>query len=123
MQQSLLHDMTLVQAAHGVHSVLTLATNFVPSIQNITTGHEDPVDPILHKEMNLVQDLLAQNASAEVSFTLYLSNAQKQKIVKVTYQTRSKDPSLSPPCLPNYRFSYDLYCLFSFSAFFRRVLA
>jgi hypothetical protein len=46
------------------------------------------VDPVLQKEMNLVQDLLAQSASAEVPFTPYLSMVQMKKIVKMAYQTR-----------------------------------
>jgi len=56
----------------------------MPDIQNIIVGPDDLVDPVLHKEMNLVHDLLAQNASAEVPFTPYLSKAHKKKIGKAT---------------------------------------
>jgi hypothetical protein len=81
-----------VHTPHGVQPVLTLAIDFVPDIQNIIAGPNDPVDPFLQKEMNLVQDLLAQSASAEVPFTPYFSMAQTKKIVKLAYQTRSKGP-------------------------------
>jgi len=45
-QQSPLHDMSLLQTAHDVHPVLTLATYFMPNIQNIIVGPDDLVDPV-----------------------------------------------------------------------------
>lgn len=63
--------MTLVHTTHGVQPVLTFARNLVLDIQNTTTGPDDPMDTVLQKEMNLVQNLLAQSVSAEVPFTPY----------------------------------------------------
>ena len=61
-------------------------------------GPNDPVDPVLQKEMNLMKDLLANSATAEVPFTPYLTKAQKKKAVNVAYLTLSQ----GPPChLPN----------------------
>lgn len=80
---------------YDVQSILTLASE--PDIQKIMVGPDDPVDPILQKKMNLVKDLLANSATTEVPFTPYLTNAQKKKVVKAAYLTRSKGPLPSLP--------------------------
>jgi len=51
----------------------------MPDIQKIMVGPDHPVDLVLQKEMNLVKDLLANSASAEVPFTPYLTKAHKKK--------------------------------------------
>jgi len=59
-------------------------------------AHDDQVDPILQKKMDSIQDRLMHSALAEAPFTPYSSKAQKKKITKVAYQTRSKGPAPSP---------------------------
>lgn len=68
-------------------------SDFKSDIQKIMVGPDDPIDPGLQKELNLVKDLLANTASTEVPlFTPYFTKAQKKKEVKVAYLTRSQGP-------------------------------
>lgn len=56
---------------------------------DIVVNSDDPIDPNLQRGLDLVQHLLIQGASVDVSFTPYLSKSQKKKITKA-YQTRSQ---------------------------------
>jgi len=87
-QQSPLHD---------VQPILTLASDFMSDIQKIMAGLDDPMDSVLHKEINLVKDLLANSALTEVPLTPYLMKALKKKAAKETYITRSQGSPPSPP--------------------------
>jgi len=53
------------------------------------------VDPVLQKELDLVNELLLNNTTANIPFIPYLIKAQKKKASqasKVTYATRSHGP-------------------------------
>lgn len=51
----------------------------MPDVRDIVANLDDPTDPNLHREMDLVQYLLIQGASAEVPFSPYLSKSKKKK--------------------------------------------
>jgi len=53
---------------------------------------EDPVDPVLQKEMELVKDSLLTGVTTDVPFTPYLTKVQKKRAAKATYATRSQGP-------------------------------
>jgi len=42
-------------------------------------GPDNPVDPVLQKEINLVKDLSANSATTEVPFTPYLTIGRRKK--------------------------------------------
>lgn len=70
---------------------LTLASDF-PNVKNIVARPDDPVDPMLQKEIEMVKDSLLKGATAVVPFTPYLSEAQKKQLAKASYATRSQGP-------------------------------
>jgi len=79
---------------HEVQPLLTLVSDF-PNLKNIVAGPDDPVDPVLQKELDSVNDLLLNSTTADIPFTPYLTKAQKKKesqASKVTYSTRSQGP-------------------------------
>jgi len=71
--------------------ILTLASDF-PNVQNIVAREDDPIFPVLQKEMELLKDSLQNASSTKVPFTPYLSKSQKKKAAKATYATRSQGP-------------------------------
>jgi hypothetical protein len=76
---------------NDMEPILTLVSEF-PNIQNIMARPDDPVDPVLQKEIELVKDSLMTGVTAEVPSTPYLTKAQKRKATKATYSTRSQGP-------------------------------
>jgi len=66
---------------NDVAPVLSLVSDF-PNVRKIMAGPNDPVDPVLQKEMDFVQDKLLQSVSAEVSSTPYLTKVQKTATTK-----------------------------------------
>jgi len=77
--------------SNDIEPFLTLVSDF-PNIQNIMAGLDDPVDPMLQKEMEMVKDSLVNSVTAKVPYTPYLTKALKKKAAKAGYLTRSQGP-------------------------------
>jgi hypothetical protein len=70
---------TIVRSLSPVQEVqplLTLVSDF-PNAKNIVAG-PDPVDPVLQKELDSVNDLLLNNTTADIPFTPYRHKRRKQ---------------------------------------------
>jgi hypothetical protein len=63
---------------NDVQTVLSVVSDF-PDVCKIMAGPNDPMDPVLQKEMDFVQDLLLKSASAEVSSTKAQKTATTKK--------------------------------------------
>lgn len=70
---------------------LTLVSDF-PNLQHIQARPDDPVDPLLQKEIEMVKDSLMIGVTTELPSTPYLTKVQKKKAAKETYSTRSQGP-------------------------------
>jgi len=76
---------------NDIKPILTLVSGF-PNIQNIMARPDDPVDPVLQKEMEMVKDSFLNSVTTEVPSPPNLTKAQKKKAAKATYLTRSQGP-------------------------------